>query len=305
MKTSELVNVLAANIDSLALAKESINLSNPANPSQALPGLRIFGLIEFKKAVAKIEEAKLLPQQIKQLKETILYQTGQDTVTINWGEGSVVSAKVDAVILIANQLYNALAETVKIQDADSINIKLPEKLKDFNDLEKFSHDIHLALNQTINEEEIGGHIEITGVENGSIWLQVCLGSAAAVMLVGNLVWAAMVIYKKKQEANLLAQQVRSLGIRNESVDEIQKAQKDLLNQMVTAEATYVSDENYKTASPERIERLKHSIELFSKLISQGTEIYPALAAPEHVSNLFPNAKNILGISSKIMQIDKQ
>ncbi|GAA4372129.1 hypothetical protein GCM10023186_01270 [Hymenobacter koreensis] len=301
MRTSQLVNVLSQNIKNIKIEKTA---GSPLTNGQ--PGPVLFkGINSLKYAIHQLESAGLLVDQIDPIKNTILYQTGADSISVNYSESSDISNRIRSASLIGELLLDALSSTIKDQPSDSINVRLPDSIKDFHDLEKFSHDLHIALSQTVIEDEIGGKVEITGVENGSIWLQIFLGSSAAVLLVGSLVWAAMVIYKKKQEGDLLAQQVRGLGIRNTAVEEIQQAQQALLKEVIDAEANHINEENYDIKNPERVERLKHSIELFSKLIEKGTEIYPSLAAPENVSNLFPNINNLTGVVSKIKQIGNQ
>ena len=74
--------------------------------------------------------------------------------------------------------------------------------------------------------------------------------------------------------------------------------------MLNAEATHINSEHFQNNSPENIERIKNSIKIFSELIDKGAEIHPALIAPEQVSNLFPDIKNLLGLESKIKRISE-
>lgn len=312
MKTSELVNTLSRVINGLFLEEEAFTAIIPTT-GQPQQFSRISGITSFKQSVKLLEKTKLLPEQVKQLKSTALYtnvfqyETGPDEVTLPLAQGRQIISQAELLSLLANQIYNALSSTIMNDNSpdSSINVRLPDNVKDFGDLEKFSHDINLALNQIITDPEIGGHVQITNVETGSIWLSVYLGSAAAVTLTGKVLWAAAVIYKKKKESDLLSQYIRNMSIKNDSLEEIQKAQKLTLSQLIDAEASHINNENFLTQNPERVERLKHSVELFSKLIEQGTEIYPALAASEGVANLFPDPKNLLNISSQIKQIENQ
>ncbi|HXL55998.1 MAG TPA: hypothetical protein VN958_07065, partial [Chitinophagaceae bacterium] len=101
---------------------------------------------------------------------------------------------------------------------------------------------------------------------------------------------------------LLEEQVRGLKVKNDSLEDILSAQKKETQLMVEAEAAYINSEHFKENIPENIERIKNSIAILAELIGKGAEIHPALVAPENVSNLFPDPKNLIGLESKIKRI---
>ena len=187
---------------------------------------------------------------------------------------------------------------------NSITIKLPSDVNDFGSLAKVSEDLQLILNQTIVNSHIKGETTIQSVENGSIWIEVCLATPAALTLVAGLTWSAMVIYKKMQEGKMFHQHVESLKIKNESLQEIQKAQKELLDLLTLAEATNLKDSYFGPDDHEQIGRISLSIKMLSGLIDRGAEIHPALNTPENVANLFPDKNNLGLVQSKIKQLSE-
>jgi len=96
--------------------------------------------------------------------------------------------------------------------------------------------------------------------------------------------------------------VRGLKVKNDSLQDILNAQKAETELMIEAEAEHINSEHFKENVPENIERIKNSITIFAELIGKGAEIHPALIAPEDVSNLFPDTKNLIGLESKIKRI---
>ncbi|MCC6582233.1 MAG: hypothetical protein IT271_00875 [Chitinophagales bacterium] len=264
----------------------------------------IHGLNNFRKAIMILDELYLLQEQVNILTQTNVYKSGNDFISANQSDGSSFLRLNDDLLEKAILIRNVIKQITPEEKENSISIKLPPT-KDFEELSKFSKDIHIALSQILYNDKIGGKAEITSVENGSIWLNVFLGSSAAITLIGGVVWASMVIFKKLQEGRMLEQQVRSLNIKNDSLKEIQEKQKIALNLMIESEAKLLFDENFSIEeSPEQIERLKNSIDLFSKIIEKGAEIHPGLLAPESVANLFPNPSNLIGLESKINKLNR-
>jgi hypothetical protein len=100
----------------------------------------------------------------------------------------------------------------------------------------------------------------------------------------------------------LQQQLTALKVKNESLQDIIKLQKAETNSVIVAEAEFIASENFKENSQENIERIKNSILTLAELINKGAEVQPALVAPEEVSNLFPDTKNLIGLESRIKKL---
>jgi hypothetical protein len=113
-----------------------------------------------------------------------------------------------------------------------------------------------------------------------------------------------VVFKKMQEGKIFSEHVRGLKIKNESIEEIQKAQKKVLDVMVEGEAKRLEAEFYgeSESDPERTQRIKMAVVTLAELIEKGTEIHPALNAPEKADNVFPDFKNLFALQSKVKQI---
>lgn len=191
-------------------------------------------------------------------------------------------------------------KTVPNENINSINIKLPQ-INDFDELSKVSRELHISLTQVLYNEEIKGETKIVSVQNGSIWFNVYVGETA-VIVAASIAWAAAVIYKKIQEGKLLEQQVRALQVKNESLEDVLKAQKNETNLMIQAESEHIQSEHFKLNAADNIERIKNSISVFADLIGKGAEIHPALVATENISNLFPDVSKLLGLESKIKRL---
>ncbi len=258
------------------------------------------GLNNIRIVVNDIKSLNLFDGIVASLGKSAIYTTANDQMTIQMQEGREIVGNLTLLKTLSTNFLNVLLTTVPEEDVNSINIKLPP-VNDFDELSKVSREIHLGLTQVIFNDDINGQTKIISVENGSIWLNVFVG-ASAVTVIASLVWASAVIYKKILEGKLLAEQVRGLTVKNDSIEDILKAQKAQTDLMIQAEAEHISSEHFRENTPENIERIKNSITTFAELIGKGAEIHPALVAPENVSNLFPDPTKLIGVESKIKRI---
>ncbi|GEO08707.1 hypothetical protein [Segetibacter aerophilus] len=205
---------------------------------------------------------------------------------------------------LVDALYVELAKIAGEPKAEDILIKLPP-ISDFKDLSKTSDVFDKILSQAIINSTINGQVVIEGVENGSIWMKVYVGSLTAVSLIGGLTWSAAVANKKYQESRYIEQLVRQQDLQNDQKELMIKVQQQTTQMLIDAEAVHLYHEYFKTgdSDPDQINRLKLSVKLLAEEISKGAEVIPALAAPEDVKNLFPDMKNLPGVESRIKQID--
>jgi len=71
------------------------------------------------------------------------------------------------------------------------------------------------------------------------------------------------------------------------VENLEKAQRKLLKQLVDSESRAIEDSFFDSHENERQERIKESIRTLSDLIFKGTEIHPALTTPVEAKEVFP------------------
>lgn len=259
-------------------------------------------LNQFRNAFNLLETSDLFKKEIENLRKGPIFTTGQDFININLGEGRQIKNQLEEFVRIVGSVSQSIGQIGGENEQDSVSIKLPD-IRDFKELSDISADFHKILSQSILNDQINGEVRIDNVENGSIWIDVYLGSAAAVSLIGGLAWASSVIYKKINEGRIIEQHVTSLKIKNDSLKEIQEKQKKALDLMIEAEAKNLYSDNFEGNDNEQIERLKMSIKMLSDLIDRGAEIHPALNQPESVKNLFPKSKELELIESRIKKLN--
>lgn len=244
MKIKELKEVLKNSISDLKYKYEEAK--------QGTTTMSVFSnLDQFRNGINTLESSDLFAQEIEKLRNSSFFTTGKDFVNLNLNEGRKLKTQIDDLVRMVQSVAKSIDQIGGNTEENSVSIKLPD-VKDFEDLSKFSSDFHKILTQSIVNEEIGGEVRIDSVENGSIWLDVYLGTAAAVSLIGGLAWSAAVIYKKIQEGRIFEQHVISLSVKNESLKEIQVKQKEAMELMIDAEANNLYSENFNGNNNEQI-----------------------------------------------------
>ena len=178
-------------------------------------------------------------------------------------------------------------------------LQFQQPVNDYNLLVSDITDLQKCISQIILHPKIDGKLEIDSWESGSRWMNLYLGSALAVGIVASTAWSGAVVYKKVQEGRIFAEYARGLAIKNDSVEEIAAKQQEAISALVSEEAKRIQVKYYdEDEDNENFERIKFSIKLFSELVEKGTEVHPALTAPESVQNLFPDFKNLESIVSQ-------
>ena len=204
------------------------------------------------------------------------------------------------IFLSCTRVDQAIQGQLAPEKEESMTIKLPDarELRTVaNDLER----IEKALSQVVNHPSIDGKVEVNTWEPGSLWIEIYLGTMAAVSIVASIAWSAAVISKKRHEAQIIAESVRGLAIKATSLEDLCEAQRSMIELQIESEAKALCADS--GSDLDRILRLQFAIKEFASLIDRGAEVHPALMAPESVKNLFPANLNPLAIESKIHRIE--
>jgi hypothetical protein len=178
---------------------------------------------------------------------------------------------------------------------------MPET-KDIKTLYKNLKEFESAFSLLVNNEYIDSTISLENWEHGSFWINLCAGSVLGVSVIASAVWSAAVISKKVSEQRYIEQQVRSLDLKNDSLEDLVEKQREATKLLITNEAQAIVDKDMN-ASHDQLQRVEQSIKTLVELIQKGAQVQPALSAPESVQNLFPDFSNIAQLESKIKQIE--
>jgi hypothetical protein len=260
----------------------------------------------LKKGIELLENIDFLEVYINDLKENSgLFKTFKEKDSFNSTQDTLIKENINSLRTGIIFLLNYFDEqTVNEKDIDGISVKLPE-LGSFDELNKISNDLKKAIELPINDAGIeNGKTEIVSAERGSIWLNIALGTAAAVKLVASITWAATYLRKKKAEAKIYEEYTKTLELKNDALSSIIDAQKQQLKNILEAEVQAIISEQYNHNDPETLKRLELSINTTADLIDRGVKILPT-SENDSIKELFPDYKNLNLIQSAIKQIKNE
>lgn len=273
----------------------------------------------LKQAAEILDNIEMLPGLSNLIKTSSLYNNAQKIVETNFDEGSkiklVLFQSLESLYTLSRSLKSALQipaeseeyEIFEKNEENCIFIKLPET-KNLKELSDSINTFDKIFSQSILVANVEGKIELETVEPGSVWMKICLGSIAAVQLVGGLAWASAVVYKKYKEVEYIEKLIEKQDIEIQEKQLLVDSQKRILKIIIDAEAKNIYNTHYNKPQEEGVdnesfERLKNVLNMLFEQMIKGAEVTPALPESENVDNLFPDMSNIPMIESKIKKLD--
>lgn len=197
----------------------------------------------------------------------------------------VVREQIEAVIL-------AIEGVLPDQDPNSVSIKLPDYNNfDISKVSSFIKDIEIILNQTLIDK-YKSTIKFQNFDTGTSWIEIILENKEAIVLFGGLIAATV---KFIQSSVLRAQEtqkyIEKLDIENGVRQTVAKAIEEHKKMQAQVHSTiFMQNNNISEKLLEYHTNLTHSIEKLAGFILKGTEVHPALNAPEEAKKNFPNVK---------------
>ena len=212
---------------------------------------------------------------------------GRDSVTVPYAEYVALSESAQMI-----DVTRLAAISMLSLHSDETDLSFYVKLGEANDLASVSRvlgRLDQIFNQTLSVVDHAGPTKVKSWETGSLWINMLAGSASAVILIGGLAWVAACALRKYQEGLAMAEIVAGLKTKNKMLNSISEAFEDDINAMIDAEVSRL-DQTHSTrkGDPETISRLRNAAKDLFDMMKSGTEIHPALSAPETIKNVFPD-----------------
>lgn len=266
--------------------------------------IKISNLVLFKQFLEIVSVLPFLDEEVSTLKRSSLFSTDQNELTVGNQTAHKINRTASYLIAASESLARVLAAMLPVEKSNAIAIKVPEP-QTLGVMVGNLSEIEKVVTQIVVNDTIKGKVQINNWEAGSFWIELLVGGQVAIGLIAGVAWSAAIVTKKIREGQLLGQHVRSLKIKNESLEDILEKQKRATALLVEKEATSLLSAHFATDKDkdnEMFERLKLAIKTFAELIQRGAEVHPALCAPEKVQNLFPDFATLEGIQSQIKQL---
>ena len=259
---------------------------------------KVTNIQKFKLFLTDIKSLHLYRDELNRLFNSSLYKTTNDELYIQKKEANEIQAIAKYLIDSFKALSKVLPQIVPTIHENALDIKLPVP-QNFSELNTTLSLIDKILTQVLVNDKIKGKLDIKYWEYGSFWIELIVGTPAAISLVAGIAWSAAVISKKRVEVTMFEEQARTLKLKNDSLDDILNAQKEIIKNLIHDEAIGLLSKHFNNEDNEQRERIKYAIREFATLIQNGAEIHPSLETPENVKNLFPDFKQLESIQSKV------
>ncbi len=262
------------------------------NPQFSEMSKNVFSCLNEQQIVNILEPLRPFPEINKQIE--IIYSTddtfGDDSVFIPSEKEKIDRAMgaIKANLLAMRSMCEALGVE---SNSVGFDVKLPPNIT-LPELSDFAKDLNSIFTQCPILRQAGEEIKLHGVDVGSIWMTFTIigaGAAIGTYILKNI--AAMVdhVVTIREHMAVCKQQeelARSAGLKNESLDTIVNANKQIMKSLINKATDELSKENQVTNSEDK-ERIRLSLGLLKEWIDKGMEIYSAIDAPQDVKAAFP------------------
>lgn len=285
MRLRDIQQVLNKRIDELQIAARdisgSIEIRGSGRVLEAIEDLKDTGI--FKQEIATLLSESMIVDNVAEpiVVPNPIYQNFQSALGMLHQKATV--------------FLEVLNEFIGEQDPHSIGVKLPPGL----DLQKTADtilDLNKLLEQALVNPDTDGTITLQGFDRGSEWLEVGLGSKAALSFFSRMVQFYYRVKEKGVEIEKQREQARTMRLGNDLMEEV--------NQSLTRNfETYHGQESNKLLGKnnEQNERIKLSLDLLKTLMDKGLQIRPSLSAPEETKLSFSPPEQI----EQVKQISNQ
>lgn len=295
MRLLEIRYVLSINLEKLHV---------DANDIPGSPNINLTGFSAGVEAAKVIKKTGVLQKETKALlviKE--IANSALDEIVVTRKTATLFVSAMNELKSHTEIIYDTLEEFLKKGTKESVSIKLPIS----NDLEEIANTmskLKLALEQSLVNPFVNGHIELIGFDRGSNWIDVGLGSLLALQFLGAMI---RLIYESKNKEIELAtkrEMVRSVKIQNDLKEKFCEAiDKELEEYYSHRVDNLLSIAKIDKPEPEYPARLGHSLRLLSELVSKGLEVHPSLIAPKEEIDKFPDPKRLFEVFKSLPACD--
>lgn len=216
---------------------------------------------------------------------------------------NIVKAKCEAVINMENSINE--------DDENYLYIKLPENLKELDDLNTIVKGINTTFNQCPILRDTYKEVNFVGVDIGSSWLVISFILTGASIATKTLNWIADFI-KKCNDIRIQNRTIKKMDLEYliSKMEFDEKKSKELLNKVEKGiedehQKLYIQEfENIKIPidreiSVEEKAKIVHCMSTMIDLLEMGVELYPSLNSSEELKNAFPKKEEWKKISGDL------
>lgn len=216
---------------------------------------------------------------------------------------NIVKSKCEAIIDMENG-------DIPKEDKDCLYIKLPENLKEINDLDIIIKGLNTSFNLCPVLRDTYKEVNFVGVDVGSNWLILSVILTGAPIVAKTLNWIADFIKKcndiRIQNRNIKKMDLEYLISKTEFVNEekkkiidsIQKGLETDIKEECIQKFNEIGIPIKKKITNEEEGKIVHSMITMSNILEMGVEIYPSIDSTQELKNCFPKKEEWKKIGEK-------
>jgi hypothetical protein len=234
---------------------------------------------------------------LKPLLVNPIFSLPGDEMVFDLSTGQEFQGRVVLLATHASLLATAMSSALSPVDENMIAFRVPgsDSLKA---LETTIADLDQCLQQAVVHPKVDGIVRFVGVESGTVWLLVSLGTAAAALVIKVIAYASATIAQERVRHAQAEAYIRTLGFTTEMLEAAKDKAKVAMDKLVGSEAEKINSDHYD-GSPEQHGRLVHVLNTLSELFFRGAAIEPAKLPPANVDSGFPNVEKLLEAAGQL------
>ena len=258
---------------------------------------KVIGLKSFNKAIKLLREHHLFENKLKELDAIKYIDRASDDIVILQNEYNNLKSIRDNIITQAQNLKATIDNILPEEDDNSLNLKIPEDISTISELNDFISNLDLIFHIY---KEFNCEVNFKGVETGSSWITVLIGTALAAKPCINFLFdiakKGLELRNLKLDGDRKILEIEELKGKLEEQDfqkviNARKAENeekyDQLKYKYAEESISVLKTLKDNLSNENevIEKAKMAIEKIGELIDNGMEVKLAYNASEEIKTI--------------------
>ena len=218
---------------------------------------------------------------------------------------NIVKAKCEAILDMKN------GNEKDFDDENYLYVKLPDNLKELDDLNTIVKDLNIVFNQCPILRDTYKEVEFVGVDVGSSWIVLSFILTGAPIVAKTLNWIADFI-KKCNDIRIQFRNIKQMDLeylinlmeldKKQSGELLQKVEKGIENnchEQCMKEFKSIKIPAKDEISSEDQSKIVHCMVKMTEILEMGVELYPSLNASEELKKLFPKKEEWKKITGEI------
>jgi hypothetical protein len=230
----------------------------------------------------------------------------EDRITVSVDANNKFESAINRVKNRGTVLLETLDEMLEEEKPEQVAIQLPPDETTLASAAATMQELEMLLHQVVVNEYVQGEVRLVSFDRGTNWIEIYLGSTAAVGLIGAIVRLIYDIRLKNVDIATRREVFRSIKLENDLAAAAEKALEAELSALIDKGGTHAAKAGgIPSTNHDMLERIKFVVGALGDLVNRGARIVPSLAAPLEQKSEFPEPKQIAAAMQQLTAPKKQ